>query len=188
MALIPSRECGSCTACCRVLPIRTPELEKTSHVLCAKCREGIGCRIYETRPKLCREYFCGWRWLEALPEAWRPDESGVFVDRVKFRDGAAHEIPPHYNHAFMIQLLLLRPDAIEGHHFAEVVWTFVNAGIPVFLGACGPPGHQNALVFLNEAVKEAVIARDRPRVLAVIRQAAATAEAHRFVPLPQTGC
>jgi hypothetical protein len=167
-----------------VLPIRTSELEKTSHVLCAHCEEWSGCRIYERRPQVCRDYYCGWRWLEALPEAWRPDESGVFVDRVMFRDGAADEIPAHYSRAFMIQLLLLRSNAIEGAYFAEVVWTLVNAGIPVFLGASGPPGHQNALVFLNEAVKDAVLARDRPRVMAVIRQAAATAMAHRFEPLP----
>jgi hypothetical protein len=185
MPLIPSRQCGSCTACCRVLPIRTPELEKSSHVLCAHCEDGVGCRIYERRPKLCREYHCGWRLLDALPEAWRPDESGVFVDRVRFKEDATDEIPAHYNRAFMVELLLLRPDAIEGQYFAEVVWTFVNAGVPVFLGACGPPGFQNAQVFLNEAVKDAVAARDRAKVMAVVRQAAATAMAHRFEPLPQ---
>ena len=183
MTLVLSRECGNCTVCCRVLPIRSPGLNKTSHVLCPHCEEGEGCRIYETRPSLCRDYYCGWRMWESLPDDWRPDKSGVFVDRVKFLPGAGDEIPAQYDKRFMVQLLLLRADAIDGPHFAEVVWTLVNGGIPVFLGICGPPGFQNALVFLNEVVKEAVARRDRAAVVAVVRQATATASAHDFRPL-----
>ena len=185
MALIASRPCGGCTVCCKVLPVRTPELRKASHVLCMHCDEGTGCRIYAGRPKLCREYHCAWQTLEALPESWRPDISGVFVDRVRFDDPGGGDIPAQYDRRFMLQLLLLRADATEGPLFAEVVWTLVNAGIPVFLAACGPPGHQNALVFLNEAAKSAVAARDRPRLMAVLRAAAATASSHRFEPLPE---
>lgn len=183
MSPIPSRECGNCTVCCKVLPIRSPELNKTSHVLCKHCDEGQGCRIYETRPVLCRNYYCGWRMWDALPDDWRPDKSGVFVDRVKFLSGAEGEIPPQYDKRFMVQLLLLRAAAIDGPHFAEVLWTLVHGGIPVFLGICGPPGFQNALVFLNEAVKEAVARRDRAAIVALARQAAATASAHRCEPL-----
>ena len=183
MTLVPSRECGDCTVCCSVLPVRSPELNKTSHVLCKHCDEGHGCRIYATRPPLCRSYHCGWRMWEALPEDWRPDKSGVFVDRVKFLPGAGGEIPAQYDKRFMVQLLLLRADAIDGPHFAEVVWTLVHGGIPVFLGICGPPGFQNALVFLNESLNDAVARRDRAAVVAVARQAAATASAHKFEPL-----
>ena len=183
MTLVPGRACGNCTVCCKVLPIRSPELNKTSHVLCVHCEEGKGCRIYDTRPSLCRDYHCGWRMWEALPDDWRPDRSGVFVDRVKFLPGAGDDIPPDYDKRFMVKLLLLRADAIDGPHFAEVVWTLVHTGIPVFLGICAPPGFQDALVFLNEAVKHAVERRDRAAVVAVVRQAAATASGHRFEPL-----
>ncbi len=183
MSLVPGRECGNCTVCCKVLPIRSAGLNKTSHVLCVHCDEDHGCRTYETRPSLCRSYYCGWRMWEALPDGWRPDQSGVFVDRVKLLPGAGNEIPAHYDKRFMVQLLLLRADAIDGPHFAEVVWTLVHGGIPVFLGICGPPGFQNALVFLNEVAKDAVARRDRAAVVAVARQAAATASAHRFEPL-----
>lgn len=183
MSMVPSRECGNCTVCCKVLPIKSLEMNKTSHVLCEHCGEGQGCRIYAMRPSLCRDYYCGWRMWDALPDDWRPDQSGVFVDRVKFLPGAGDDIPAHYDKRFMVQLLLLRADAIDGPHFAEVVWALVHGGIPVFLGICGPPGFQNALVFLNEVVKDAVARRDRPAVMAVVRQAAATAASHRFEPL-----
>jgi hypothetical protein len=149
------------------------------------CDEGKGCRIYLGRPQLCRDYHCGWQWLQVLPDSWRPDLSGVFVDRVRFDDPNSGEIPADYDRRFMLQLLLLRPDAIEGPDFAETVWMLVDAGVPIFLGACGPPGHQNALVFLNEAAKPAVAARDRPRVMAVLRQAAAVAQSASFTPIPQ---
>lgn len=122
---------------------------------------------------------------DALPEDWRPDKSGVFVDRVRLLPAAMDAIGPQYDRSAMVQLLLLRPDAIGGAHFAETVWSLVNAGIPVFLGVCGPPGHQNALVFLNDAAQAPVMQRDRNGVMAVIRDALATALAHKCQPLPR---
>jgi hypothetical protein len=166
------------------LPIREPELQKTSHVLCVHCREGEGCGIYAQRPQVCRDYDCGWRLLPALPEDWRPDRSGIFVDRLRFREGADNEIPAHYDRKFMVQLLLLRPEAIEDAQLPDVIALFVRANVPVFLGVCGPPGFQNALVFLNEFVRRAVAAGDRAAVMAVARRAAELAAAHRFERLP----
>jgi hypothetical protein len=167
-----------------VLPVREPELQKTSHVLCVHCREGEGCRIYPQRPQVCREYYCGWRMVPALPDDWRPDMSGVFVDRLRFREGADNGIPAHYDRKFMVQLLLLRPEAIDDAQLPEVIAVFVKANVPVFLGVCGPPGFQNALVFLNEFVRRAVAAGDRAAVMTVVRTAAAMAAAHGFEPLP----
>jgi hypothetical protein len=183
--MLPSRECGTCTACCRVQPIRTPELRKTSHVLCQHCRETEGCRIYAQRPQVCRDYDCGWRLLAALPEDWRPDLSGIFVDRVRFRDGADNELPAQYSREFMVQLLLLTREAIDDAQLPDVIALFVKANVPVFLGVCGPPGFQNALVFLNEFVKRAVAENRREDVSEAARKAAALAAAHRFVPLPE---
>jgi len=181
--MVPARECGNCTACCTVLPIRTAELQKTSHVLCVHCRESEGCQIYATRPQVCRDYYCGWRLLPGLPENWRPDLSGIFVDRVRFRPDALDEIPAEYSREFMLQLLLLKREAIEDPLLPEVVGAFVDVKIPVFLGVCGPPGFQNALVFLNPFAKPAVARRDRNGVVAVLRKAAALAETHQFEPI-----
>lgn len=38
------------------------------------------CTIYETRPATCRGYSCGWL-AGAAPERYRPDRSGVILDR-----------------------------------------------------------------------------------------------------------
>jgi hypothetical protein len=181
--MLPSRECGHCAVCCKVLPIRTVELQKTSHVLCVHCRENEGCQIYATRPQVCRDYYCGWRLLPGLPENWRPDLCGIFVDRVRFREDALDEIQAEYNREFMIQLLLLRPEAVEDPLLPEVVGAFVDVKIPVFIGVCGPPGFQNALVFVNAFAKAGVARRDRDAVLAVVRKAAALAATHPFEPI-----
>jgi len=167
------------------LPIRTAELQKTSHELCVQCREQRGCRIYASRPQVCRDYHCGWRLLPGLPDNWRPDLSGIFVDRVHFKAEAQDEIPAEYRRDFMLQLLLLKPEAIEDPLLPEVAGAFIDVKIPVFLGVCGPPGFQNALVFLNPFAKSAVAQRDRDAVLAVLRKAQALADAHPFERLPE---
>jgi hypothetical protein len=185
MSLVASRECGNCTVCCKILPIRAAGLRKTSHELCVHCHEHDGCTIYAARPQVCRDYYCGWRMLPGLPGNWRPDLSGIFVDRVRFNQEAQDEIPAEYRRDFMLQLLLLKPDSIEDPLLPEVAGAFIDVKIPVFLGVCGPPGFQNALVFINAFAKAAVARRDREAVLAVLRKAAAIAGAHPFEPLPE---
>lgn len=72
------RECGECNACCDVLGIDTPELQKNPGALCPHCTNA-GCAIYETRFPVCRSYFCVWRRIAALPDDARPDRLGVFM-------------------------------------------------------------------------------------------------------------
>lgn len=73
-----SRQCGACTACCHVLEIDDPELQKPAGVLCRHCRNG--CSIYERRPQVCRDWLCMWREFPGLfDESWRPDRSGVLM-------------------------------------------------------------------------------------------------------------
>ena len=36
-----------------------------------------GCAIYETRPPVCRSYYCAWRTVDIFGDEWRPDKSGV---------------------------------------------------------------------------------------------------------------
>ena len=68
-----TRECGTCTLCCKVMAIR--ELEKPMGHWCAHCVPGKGCGIYETRFEICRTFLCGWRQVPQLGDAWRPDRS-----------------------------------------------------------------------------------------------------------------
>lgn len=74
-------DCGTCTACCRLLGIK--ELAKPAGKWCSHCAIGKGCTIYETRPESCRVYSCMWLSSQSLPEgnqwpaALRPDKSKV---------------------------------------------------------------------------------------------------------------
>ncbi len=72
--LVPGRSCGSCTACCRILEIKA--LDKPAGVLC-RHSTGRSCGIYPERPEACAQWHCLWRRIAALPDALRPDRSGV---------------------------------------------------------------------------------------------------------------
>ena len=63
------RKCGRCKLCCKVYAI--PELNKGFGEWCQHCPY-TGCKIYDTRPAVCRDFRC--LWLEGrLPSSWRPD-------------------------------------------------------------------------------------------------------------------
>jgi len=72
-------ECGDCTACCEVLPIK--ELNKPKNTMCSDCT-GSGCGIYEKRPQVCKDYQCIYT-QSNMPEELRPDKSGVILEYLK---------------------------------------------------------------------------------------------------------
>jgi Fe-S-cluster containining protein len=74
---VPGRRCGTCTLCCKVL--RVIDIDKPRGQWCVHCDVGHGCRIYETRPEGCRQFFCGFLVDERLPETWRPAESKIVL-------------------------------------------------------------------------------------------------------------
>lgn len=79
------RECGSCSACCKVTRIRV--LDKPAGQWCRHCEPGgRGCTIYESRPEPCRAFDCLWLIDSAklLPDDARPDRSKIMFD---FQDG-----------------------------------------------------------------------------------------------------
>jgi hypothetical protein len=71
------RPCGSCSMCCKVF--RVPEFEKPAGQWCRHTVHGKGCAIHETRPEVCRAFFCHWTRNPALDENWRPDRSKVVL-------------------------------------------------------------------------------------------------------------
>ena len=82
------RSCSGCTACCTVLAVdelRKPMRWACDHLACN------GCRIYQARPKGCRDFDCLWLRGE-IPddESHRPDRLGVVFDC--FRDTATNSI------------------------------------------------------------------------------------------------
>jgi hypothetical protein len=180
MNLVQSRECGECTVCCKVLPVDTKEFRKTSGVLCQHCREGVGCGIYHSRPPVCRDWYCGWRLLPYLPDDWRPDRSGVIVYFLTESEIFENEIPSHYQTKVMFKFIILSEAAIERLGFAEIIGGLVASGILTFLAICGPAGYQQAKVFINEAIKDAVAHGDRDGAMAVLRQSMVVPSRHEF--------
>jgi uncharacterized cysteine cluster protein YcgN (CxxCxxCC family) len=75
------RECGSCSACCKLLEItaeRAPEIAKPAGEWCAHCARP-GCSIYESRPNLCQDFACQWLLDERLGPEWFPATSGMIL-------------------------------------------------------------------------------------------------------------
>lgn len=74
------RECGSCSMCCRVLPIPSPEeIKKPGNVWCKHWSKKTKCSIYDSRPEVCKKFFCDWISNDALPDEVRPDKSKVIL-------------------------------------------------------------------------------------------------------------
>ena len=142
---VPGRECGGCTACCRVLPIDTPELRKVPGILCEHCG-AAGCTIYETRFPICRTYFCGWHTLAMLDESWRPDKSGIIVSPRKVG------IPAGYQAEGIEFLIFGGEKAIRRKPFAPALAAFIGSNVATYLAITGPPGYFPAGVLLNDVL------------------------------------
>lgn len=181
-ALVSARQCGTCTVCCKILPINTSELKKTANLLCQHCEEGRGCRIYETRPVVCRGFYCEWRLNPEISATWRPDKSGIFIERIA--RGHIEEIPKGYAADYAISLMLVRVDAIERPALAETIAEYIARRIATFLTIPGPPGYLPAQMFLNEVMESAVAKRDSARMMVTLRQAFAALSSQEFERVP----
>lgn len=73
------RACGSCTLCCKLLPV--VPLNKKAGQRCQHQRSAKGCAIYSTRPATCRHWSCRWvsdrTATEGMP---RPDRCHYVID------------------------------------------------------------------------------------------------------------
>ena len=71
VSLVPGRSCGDCSLCCKL--IRVDAFAKPPGVWCPHCAPGGGgCRIYDSRPAECRDFYCAWLASPTLGEEWRP--------------------------------------------------------------------------------------------------------------------
>lgn len=75
--LVPGRSCEGCTLCCKLTAI--PELKKPAQRWCQHVDIGKGCTIYEDRPPVCRQFYCGWLIDERIGDDWRPRDIRMFV-------------------------------------------------------------------------------------------------------------
>lgn len=74
-----TRECGSCTLCCRVIGVNV--LNKPANIWCEHCDPRSGCQIYEGRPDECRDFMCVWLTDERLGNWARPDKVHVVLTK-----------------------------------------------------------------------------------------------------------
>ena len=63
--------------CCSALDI--PEFNKPPGPACEHCIASGGCKIYDTRPQLCRDFECEWLTERTLPQTLRPDKVGTIL-------------------------------------------------------------------------------------------------------------
>lgn len=63
--------------CCTALEI--PEFNKDAGPPCEHCIATGGCKIYTTRPQLCRDFECEWLTERTLPATLRPDRVGTIL-------------------------------------------------------------------------------------------------------------
>ena len=137
LELVPGRGCGDCTVCCTVMAVDKPEMQKEAGVPCRYC--AAGCTIYDRRPTLCREFYCGWRHLPILDDSWRPDKSGVFVEFEAVEDNVGLSL-----------VLIGNPlKTVRQAWFIDFVSVGVKEDVSLLLGIPGPKGHQGASLLLN---------------------------------------
>lgn len=101
---LEGRACGTCSRCCKLMEIT--ELAKPRGAWCANVRRGGGCAIYDTRPRSCAAFNCGYLiWPEAGAH-WFPARSKMVIVIEDARRMAIHvdpatpnvwRLPPYYD-------------------------------------------------------------------------------------------
>ncbi|MCW1383937.1 hypothetical protein OLX02_14030 [Novosphingobium sp. KCTC 2891] len=161
--LVAGRTCGPCMACCIEPAIPGHGLDKPAGEACRNCLPQGGCGIYDTRPQPCREFFCLWRQVAFVDEAWRPDVSGVLIAPSSQTGGT----PSGISVVFIVAAWAHA--AIGTAAFAELVAAFVGRGIGVHLNLPGNIGEPARESRLHDWVLRAVDAGDLAAIIAGVR-------------------
>ena len=111
-----NRTCDGCNMCCYIPGINEPTLQKKEWVMCHNCDVGVGCKIYEQRPKPCRTFNCAWLMGE-FPDEWRPDKVGFYA-----------EIEPQ-GHKDKIMTLYADPHKLDIVEQTLNEWKYITDGI-----------------------------------------------------------
>jgi hypothetical protein len=98
LSTTPDRQCGSCTLCCKLLPVN--ELGKLAGERCKHQYVG-GCRVYTDgrMPSSCRLWNCRWITSQLPRDMRRPDRAHYVIDimpdysKAVLADGKTIDIP-----------------------------------------------------------------------------------------------
>jgi hypothetical protein len=166
METVPGRECEGCAVCCTELHINDAELKKLARVRCPNLRDDCLCAIYETRPRSCRVFECGWKSLAMLGDHWRPDRSGLVLIP-KMTDN-----PPGYREGAGVQILLLKRGALALPELPGLIAQWFAARVPMYLSVTAPTGFVAKAVFLNDRVMHPVRRKDRAALIRALGEMA----------------
>ncbi len=160
------KTCGACSVCCKDLTFELFGALKPAGILCRHAAPPNGCTIHQTRPQICRAYFCGWHHLPSLGEEGRPDLSQILIS---FREGPA----PDGRTGGIEFHLTGSLDRIFWLPLARYIATLIVDGDPVYLSLPGEVGYQSPWVYLNDiaALKDAVARRDFAATTSALRRA-----------------
>ncbi len=109
------RPCGSCSFCCKIIPVAA--LEKPANTWCTHFAKGVGCSIHAERPGACRDFQCLWTFAVVLDDRWRPDNCKFVM-----RPGPGQE--------FVIDVDPAHPDAWKSEPFYSQIkaWSDRSSG------------------------------------------------------------
>lgn len=150
--LVPGRDCGDCTACCTHLTVNSPDFSKPAGISCRHLTTG-GCGIHAVRPHICRTWFCGWRRRADLPDAARPDRSGLLIS-LNFIDQ-----PKNCLEAVSLNIRILSgSNAIRNGMAAAILDRLCAALVPVWFS----DGEEKMLMHPTADVARHVLSDARP--------------------------
>jgi hypothetical protein len=88
LPIITKKECGTCTKCCEGwLTANIKGHDMYPGKPCFFVEIGKGCKDYKNRPKNpCKNFLCGWRLIDDMPEEFKPEKTGVIVSLKKEND------------------------------------------------------------------------------------------------------
>jgi hypothetical protein len=75
--VVPGRECGSCTLCCKVFNV--VEIGKAAGKWCSHCKPGRGCKIHDNLPNECAVFNCLWKTEPTMSMHWKPDQAKMVL-------------------------------------------------------------------------------------------------------------
>jgi hypothetical protein len=128
------RECGECSLCCKVFPIK--EISKPKDTWCPHCRPSGkgGCTIYNSRPQICRAYRCAWLGWGDMGDEWFPAHCKMVMDCEG--GGIRVTVDPDF------------PDAWRREPYYSQLLEFTNVQIRIGLLSIDP--HTECITFLKE--------------------------------------
>jgi Fe-S-cluster containining protein len=162
--LVVGRSCGSCNVCCVVPTIDDPALQKLPGYRCDNAQPGGACDIYETRPRTCRAFFCGWRRLDWIADGLRPDASGVFVRLAT--EGEFATAPG----GFAVMVTLLDGESLKAEGLADTVAAAIRADLDAYLIVPGRPGYTSSRVPLNAVLGDIARRMDKAEILRTLER------------------